>query len=41
MHRPMPVAQVLEVVRTNRAEHPDAVAGDPPVDSGDRLAPIA
>jgi diguanylate cyclase (GGDEF)-like protein len=38
MHRPMPVQQVLEVVRTNRAEHPEVAAGEPPV-AGDRLAP--
>ena len=41
MHRPMPVAQVLDVVRTNRAPQPGAVSDDPPVDSGDRLAPIS
>jgi EAL domain-containing protein (putative c-di-GMP-specific phosphodiesterase class I) len=40
MHRPMPVKQLLEVVRTNRAEQP-GVVDDPPVDSGDRLAPIS
>jgi diguanylate cyclase (GGDEF)-like protein len=41
MHRPMPLAQVLDVVRTNRAAHPGVVSDDPPVDSGDRLAPIS
>jgi len=41
MHRPMPLDQVLEVVRINRARQVRAVPDDPPVDSGDRLAPIS
>lgn len=41
MHRPMPLEQVLDVVQSNRAQHPDSGSDDAPVDPDDLMAQIS
>jgi EAL domain-containing protein (putative c-di-GMP-specific phosphodiesterase class I) len=41
MHRPMPLEQVLGVIHSNRAAHPQPEADDSPVDPDDLMAQIS